>query len=142
MISSISKGLVPLFFLLSFLTQAQDSFSKTTSELSFENSSEERFIEVYVSENSLSVHFLVSCQLTQGSMSVIISNSDTGKNYGAISVGGSKTNQEQNNNTFTEQVQSDINKVINSPEPGFYVVKIKTQDAKALLNITIEQYAN
>jgi len=142
MLHPFSKLFVCCFLLVSSLTQAQDSFSKTTSELSFENSSEERFIEVYVAENSLSVHFLVGCQLTQGSMSVLISNSDTGKNYGSISVGGSKTNEEKSNDTFREQVQSDITKVINSPEPGFYIVKIKTENAKALLNITIEQYAN
>ncbi|MCA0132185.1 hypothetical protein [Winogradskyella alexanderae] len=110
--------------------------------MSFENSSEERFIEVYVSENSLSVHFIVNCQLLKGSMSVLISNTDTGENYGSFAVGGSKTNNPQDNATFKENVKSDINKVINSPYLGFYTVKIKSEDANALLNVTIEQYAN
>jgi hypothetical protein len=121
---------------------AQDSFAKTTNELSFDRSSEERFIEVYVAENTLSVHFTVSCELTEGSMSLLISNSDTGKEYGSFSVGGSRTSSQQKSDSFKERVRSDINKVINGPQQGVYVIKIKAEDAIANLMVTVEQYTN
>ncbi|WP_299364366.1 hypothetical protein [Winogradskyella sp.] len=138
------RTLIACFVILVIPTTvvSQDTFSKTTSELVFEGSSEERFIETYVTEDALSLHFIVNCKLTEGLIAVEITNAETGKNYGAFTIGGSKSDVPNQSSSVKENVLSDINKVIKSPATGYYRIKVKAKNAKAQLKVIVEQFYN
>ncbi|WP_299526864.1 hypothetical protein [Winogradskyella sp.] len=138
------KTVIVCFVILALpnTTFGQDTYSKTTSELVFEDSSEKRFIETYVTEDALSLHFTVNCELKEGLIAVEIINSETGKNYGSFTVGGSKSDTPNQSSTVKENVISNIHKVIKSPTIGYYKINIVAENAKAELKVTVEQFYN
>ena len=124
---------------LPFTLMAQDSFSKTTSELLFDNSTEERFIEIYVTEGTLSLRIKIDCELKNGDIAIDITKPEISKKYGSFHLGGSELKPPIEKSTVTENVVSNIKKVINSPETGYYRVEIRSEAALGELRVTVEQ---
>ena len=136
---------IPVLVLVLFFSQtlmAQNSTEFTTKRnLGFKESSKVQSVDVKISEDTEALRLKILCNVRKGDVTIVILN-PSGEKQGEFSVEGNEGSEDDGSlfSMLKEGVSGQINKDINQPIKGTWVIKFIPKNATGRVEIHSSQY--
>ena len=140
----ILKSILPialvLFFCLPITAQNKTEFT-TKRNLGFKESSKIQQVELKIAKNTEGLRLNILCNVKKGDVSILIF-SPSGEEHGEFSVEGADETEDDGSlfSMLQQGVSGEINKDINQPEKGVWVIKFVPKNATGRVEINSSQF--
>lgn len=142
-----------LFLILPLVLTSQNTIFSNSNHINFKDSTEERIVKVNVTSDIFQLDIKITSMVQKGELSLEIykplnENVDPSipgiiskETLGEFSIGGSQAITSDKESNTQENVVSELNKILNDPSPGLYIIKFISNKASGDVNISIVQYS-